>query len=488
MVRVLDDSEQERATRIARSAEQRRQRAERRDLLPQQPQMVGGNPPAQQAAAAPPAFTRSPASTNTGTLDYNKKEDLKIFQSATKSLYHDSDELFGCESRDFLDFMNQVSTRAHVNGWTNSILSIPNNMDDLALGKTSLIHNYGEISYELIKRHEESYIALETRNAQNTVMLHDCLMKSLNKTGRLKVQSEREKYNVRVPGNDEIFPSGVLLLKIIIDKSSIDSNSVSTVIREQMTSLSEYISEVKYDIEVFHTHVKSLVEQLRSRGGVNQDLTFYLFRAYKTVPGDEFKTYVRKLKDDEDEGRKFTPTQLMSKIETKYKSLVVEKSWNIKDEADEKIIALEAQLSKLKRSLKDSIRKGKAKKPGASKKGQDNKHKNPKERNRDPAFEKSRRIKPPNPKTDTMIYQSKEWRWCGKDTGGACEMFVRHKPKDCFKLKKDQEKDQDKKPPAKKKAAIVVNQAEFAQLKEEESFDFQNDHNNDNEDEMDVDD
>jgi hypothetical protein len=144
----------------------------------------------------------------------------------------------------------------------NGILSIPVDINDQNQGKISLIHNYGEISYEQIKNNEISYITLETRGAQNTVMLHDCLMKSLNKSGRLKVQGEREKYNIQVPGNNEIFPSRTLLLKIINDKSLIDSNSVSTVIREQMTSLSDYIKEVKYDIEVFHTNVKSLVEQL----------------------------------------------------------------------------------------------------------------------------------------------------------------------------------------------------------------------------------
>jgi hypothetical protein len=121
---------------------------------------------------------RSPAATNTGTLDYNKKEDFKIFQSATRSLYHNSDELFGCEWVDFLDFMNQVSTRLNVNRWTNGILSIPVNINDQNQGKISLIHNYGEISYDKIKNHELSYIALKTRGAQNTVMLHDCVMKS----------------------------------------------------------------------------------------------------------------------------------------------------------------------------------------------------------------------------------------------------------------------------------------------------------------------
>jgi Na+-translocating ferredoxin:NAD+ oxidoreductase RNF subunit RnfB len=97
-------------------------------------------------------------------------------------------------------------------------------------------------------------------------------------------------------------------------------------------------------------------------------------------------------------------------------------------------------------------------------------------------------VKPNNLKTDTMIYQTKEWKWCGKDTGGVCEIFVRHKPKDCFKLKKDQDKsnDQSKKPPAKKNPAIVVNEAQFAQLKEEEDFDFHDDNNDDN-DKMDID-
>jgi hypothetical protein len=86
MAGAFGKSEQERAQRIARSAEQRMLRAKRRNLAV--PQMVGGNPPAQGAeeAAAAPAFTRSPAATNTGMLDYNKKEDLKIFQSVTRSL------------------------------------------------------------------------------------------------------------------------------------------------------------------------------------------------------------------------------------------------------------------------------------------------------------------------------------------------------------------------------------------------------------------
>jgi hypothetical protein len=70
----------------------------------------------------------------------------------------------------------------------------------------------------------------------------------------------------------------------------------------------------------------------------------------------------------------------MSKIKTKYKSLVVENSWNIKDKSDEKIVALEAQLTKLKQSLKESLCKGKAKKPNLSKKGQHKKYKIPKKR------------------------------------------------------------------------------------------------------------
>jgi hypothetical protein len=60
-------------------------------------------------------------------------------------------------------------------------------------------------------------------------------------------------------------------------------------------------------------------------------------------------------------------------------------------------------------------------------------------------------------------------------------------PKDCFKLKKDQDnsKDQDKKLAA-KKAAIIVYQAQFAQMKNEDKFDFHNDEVNAENDKMDV--
>ena len=272
------ETSEQRAQRIARQRLEREQRAQQRRQVPLQPVAMAnqgqGQPPAVAGAAVNPqvaAFARTPETRNTGVLDFSAKEDLKLYHQAAKGLYQDTEELFGCEATDFLDFMYLVQARANEFGWSTGFLNIPFDPNNPNQGTTSLIHNYGEISYERILRHEQSYIATHTRNAQDTDMLYKCLMKSLSRQGRLKVQNERTRFVVHLPGTNpggnEAYHSGALLLKIIIDKSSTDSNAVATVIREQMTTLKEYIVKVNYDIEVFHTHVKSLVEQLRSRGG-----------------------------------------------------------------------------------------------------------------------------------------------------------------------------------------------------------------------------
>ena len=417
----------------------------------------------------PVAFSRTPTAVNTGVLNYAQKEDVKIYHSAVKTLYSNSDELYGCTPGDFLDFMHLVGNRANQQGWTNGFLMIPRNINNPGGERTSLIHKHGKLSYGMIKLHKMSYIAGQTRDAQNTVMLYECLMNSLNKQGRLKVQTERDKFHITVPGSNKVFWSGPLLLKVIIDKGSVNSHAALTAIREQMTSLDTYISEIKYNIEMFHAHVKALVEQRHSRGGENQDLTFYLFKAYRTVPGDDFVLYICNLRNEYNKGRiAVTPASLMERVETEYKSLKLENAWNPKGKREEEILALKAQVAKMKKSINNGRRRDtkkdlahKVRPPGKPKK----------KGVKDAKFDKARQIKPNNPKKDVMIYQNKKWRWCSKDTGGACEMFVRHKPEEC--KKKDgtlpsSEKNLGKKGSKKggKTAAIVVNKMELQQMKD----------------------
>jgi hypothetical protein len=52
-----------------------------------------------------------------------------------------------------------------------------------------LIDSYGVLSYKDVKCHSETYVNLENRSAQDSVMLYLCIMASLTEAGQKKVRS-----------------------------------------------------------------------------------------------------------------------------------------------------------------------------------------------------------------------------------------------------------------------------------------------------------
>ena len=108
--------------------------------------------------------------------------------------------------------------------------------------------------------------------------------------------------------------------------------------------------------------------------------------------------------------------------------------WNAPTPEDEKILALTAQVNKMSEKLK-------AKKP---------------KRNDNPVGQRGRTkdLKPkpdwfsrePEDPTKPIVWNNKEWHWCGAKTGGKCEGFVRHKPSDYRgKKRKSTQKENDDK-------------------------------------------
>ena len=66
---------------------------------------------------------------------------------------------------------------------------------------------------------------------QNTMMLYECLMASLTEEAKNAIELWREDFMVDGTG------SGVLLLRVIIRESHLDSNAATSVIRTQLSRL-----------------------------------------------------------------------------------------------------------------------------------------------------------------------------------------------------------------------------------------------------------
>ena len=234
---------------------------------------------------APPPFALHPADAIQLVIDLTTHEGIKLYQNATRSFYSPED-FFNCEAPGLHRFLMEVEGRASRFGWRDTILEIPNDIANPLGGTRNLLMHYGELSLEHLRDWITTYIHSVSRVAQDTVHLHLCLMNSLTQAGRDKVYLWSDRFILN--GRD----SGILLLKVIIRESHLDTNTTTNSIRTQWSNLDEYIITIRCDIIKFNKHVKRLIEQLNARGGDTQDLLTNLFKAYVCIKDARFVDYI----------------------------------------------------------------------------------------------------------------------------------------------------------------------------------------------------
>ena len=385
-------------------------------------------------------FSLRPGHRQGEIIDMNSKPGYNHWKHATEKL---DDELYDCEAEGFYQFMKVLGSRANRCGWTEpgGILSIP-----VGEGNSkNLITDYGSIDYEQVKTYEMGFIHENSRKAQDTAMLHDCIMNSLTKEGKAKLNINDDQYTF---GRRQ---AGACLLKVLIRESYLDSNATSSMLRIKLANLDEYIVTVKHDIQKFNNYVKVLIEALRARGETSHDTLTNLFQAYAACSDQTFVKYISDIQSQwEDNEKTLTVNQLMDKAVTKFRMLQTKQVWEAPTPQDEKIIALEAK-------IKQMTNKKKSKRSN----GGDDKEKGKRQKKEKPKWmfqrPKDEDLKKPREWNNT------KWWWCSPETGGKCRGVYRvHKPSECKTLKpkgggdpkKGKGKDDDK-------VEVTVSQATF---------------------------
>jgi hypothetical protein len=398
-------------------------------------------------------FAFAPALAIEGLLDYSKSEHVKIFRGAIKPV---SEAPFDCEADGLHQFLKDVHDRADEMGWTKGILRIgaEENEDDED-ARENLIEHYGSITLERIVETEEENAVNQGREAQDTYMLYKCLMASLTADARKKVTIWSSQYRIG-EGNDTTC-GGVALLKIIIRESHLDTNATTNQIRTKLSNLDAYILTVDSDIGRFNQYVKLLIQSLTARNQTTSDLLINLFKGYGAVSDEVFRAWLLRKQDDHEEGEEVTPDELMLAAKNKFDTMKEKGIWNAPT-AEEKIIALEAKFDSTVKSLNKKVsfdRKGKG--GGGGKKNTDKSGgKRDGDSKKDGDHPKKWHAPKSGDKKEAM-YKGHMWHWCGKDTGGKCEKWRAHKPKDCkgiadtdTKRERESNKKGDKKHLAKK--------------------------------------
>ena len=352
----------------------------------------------------PNAFALSPALANRDILDYNSVAGAKVYRGAIAPIAIE----FDCKSENLQLFLDQVRDRSTTHNW-NNILLVPKG-GDLEDPK-DLIESYGEVSYEDVRLSVMQYVNTESREAQDSVMLYQCIMSSLTKEAQRQVRIRGKGHPFQVAGHG----AGALLLKVVIMVSHVDTRATISSVRTKLSSLDKSMRDFDSDIEKFNEYVIELENKLQARGQVTQDLLVNLFKGYKVCRDLEFVEYIKKKEDFYEEGGDVSSEQLMEWALNKFKSRKESNVWCQKTNEEETIIALQAQVQ--------SLLKGSGTKSTGNTGNKDQKKSKKTKKDNKPAWMK---VAPVDDEPTTKNVEGKEWNWCPTH-----EAWVRHSAASC---------------------------------------------------------
>ena len=259
----------------------------------------------------PALFALTPARVTNAVLNYNLSGEVKIYKAAIQPLSTE----FDVDAEGLNIFLAALYSKARAYGW-DTILEVPRDNDQPDVNLLNLLAHYGEFSLAHLRAHVSTYVNAESRAAQDSIMMYECIWSTLTKIGKAKIWIWKDDFHV---GNN---PSGILLLKVLIRESHIDTNTTVRHLREKISSLDIFIGTLAHDIEKFNAHVIHIVNGLRARGHTSSDVLANLFKAYKSFPDSEFVRYIKEKEDSYDEGTDISMENLMLRAADKYKQMV----------------------------------------------------------------------------------------------------------------------------------------------------------------------
>jgi len=274
-------------------------------------------------------------------IDYASPEGVKLYKTNISKLPVE----ITAAPEDLVLTLEEIRARVETANWM-AIVTIPVGVD--AAGATitkNLITKHGMITMEQVRAHALTYVDTETRNAQNAVQMYTCLTESFTKEAKIKIRPDIQLS--RVGPNDT--PSGPLLLKLFITKSTTDTRSTMAYVRRNLSTLDIAMKKMGNNVEKFNDYVKLQMNDLSARGSYIDDayIVTNLFLAYLSVDDKTFHAYVTKQQDDyNDNVRDFNVQSLMDLALNKYKTLVEAEKWEAPT-ADTQIVALTARLASL---------------------------------------------------------------------------------------------------------------------------------------------
>ena len=297
-------------------------------------------PPAVPAAPAPPAFALGPGRSH-AVLNF---DDPNLGATGTK-LYKKVISLlegkFDGEADNLAVFLASVRDRTIRFNW-HRLITMP--IDD---GTTrNLFTHYGQVSLDNMRTHMMPYVNMPMRDAQDNDKFYYFIADSLMNDFCMMVLLYADVYTITN------VPIASALLKQIIILTRVDNLASTMHIREMLIESKRKLLLLKGNITEFNQWVRKQMGRLHAQEQEAVDLLYYLWKAYKAAPDEEFIVYIKDLKSQCDDGRAtFTAEDLMVRAENKYEARLLdeENTWGKPTEDQEKIVTMTAEINSLKK-------------------------------------------------------------------------------------------------------------------------------------------
>lgn len=301
--------------------------------------------------AAVPPFAMHPSMTNApgAVIDYSTKEAQSNYRSAVACLYTDKTNCYNMHASTLPGFLNHLHKRANESNWW-PLLKVRADYEDDDSPPISILKSYGTLSLDYLKDYIEVMHAEDGRWQQDNFQCQQCIFNSLSEEALSTVNLHEAEYVVDILNEQgDFIPQiqALLLIKIIIRESRVDTPARTRVIRGALSDLNKAIADHGYDIGKFNAYVLGLLADLTAQGEVTHDLLTNLFKAYLTAPDERFVAYITQKESDYDEGTPTDDKTLMTQALTKYMGLVDNGTWTAQTADHVQLLALAARVDNL---------------------------------------------------------------------------------------------------------------------------------------------
>ena len=128
------------------------------------------------------------------------------------------------------------------------------------------------------------------------MQMYQCIFNFLSKSAQAIVALQKAEYTLG-EGDDAIV-SGTCLIKIVIQKSHVDTNATTSHILTQLGPIHKIVVDLKSNNVKVTEKVKALVEELAACGESTNHLLDNLFEGNKIASDKSFVAYICKKRDE----------------------------------------------------------------------------------------------------------------------------------------------------------------------------------------------